>query len=168
MSQQARQAVPDGESVPTMVIPLPRTILNNLKERRFRNDVAHQEGMAELGNLIHDYYAGVQSDASATADAFENYRATFYAETLPNRRSWCLHAAAVGHAVVLHAGHLRGLTGEDPLPDEKFPDEIAWIFRENLNEAWAFVFRDEIRDVLELNHRGKVLCRIRFSVVDDG
>jgi hypothetical protein len=155
--------------VPLFHIQIPREVAAGMTDRPGYYDVDHQFAEARLGDLIHGYYAGVCGSAAASAEAFENYDGTFFAETLPNRPTWCLHAAKMGNVVILHAGFLTGLSDDDEgLIPEKFPDEVRWIFRENQNETWLHVFKDDIRRTIELTHFGNTLCRVRFSVEHSG
>jgi len=134
-------------------------------ERRGHYDVEYQIAEEKLGNLTHSYYAGVVANAAASGEAIEAYDGLIFSFSgiLPNRPSWSLHAAKMGSCIILRAGYLVGLSDDEPLLEE-FPDEIDWIFGENLNETWVHVFKDEIRKTIEVRHHGVLLCHIRFSV----
>lgn len=148
---------------PTIDIPLSVDVIRTIKRRRTRRDTSHQIAEAELGNLIHGYYVGQVSNAAASGEALENFRGTFFSQPLPNKDGWCLHAAVMGHCVVVRAGYLIGLSDAEPVP-QTFPDEIAWIFSSNKNEVWAHVFKEDIAKPIDLAAENELICRVRFSI----
>jgi len=162
MAKKPKQFPARDGAVPLITIPLPRDVVSGMKGRHDHYDAAHQLAEAELGDLIHGKYVGVCASAAASGEAMENYTGVIFSQGLPNKPSWCLHAAKMGNGIIIRAGYLAGLTDEEPV-SEQFPDEIEWIFKENCNETWLQVFKDEIRETVEVKHRGTLLCRVRFT-----
>lgn len=96
----------------------------------------------------------------------ENDAETIFSEQLNFKSNWCLHAAIVGHRILIRAGHLwDGCCDER---DEKHLEDgdVQWILQDNSNEVWAHIFRDQLDSTLRLKSGRKHICNVTFKIVE--
>ena len=97
-------------------------------------------------------------------EAMENWRGTFFAKWLRDVKPyWCLHAALVGGQILLRAGYVWTDDGEEGYVRETSGNEISWILKDNANEIWVNVFREDLGKELVLSHRGVDFVKVQLK-----
>ncbi len=154
-----------------ITVPVPRDIWNCVYLQSHANDRDEQIALGRFGDSVHQtavgssILPGVRYWGAVAGEVMENWADTFFGERLAYRPHWCLHAALVGHRVLLRAGFLGGNDWDGYIEEDlekAWGDEVLWVLKDSANEVWAHVWHEQLGTGIILKHGDTELAAVKF------
>ncbi len=152
-------------AVQQIEIEIPQDVFLQLRERVTADDAQELAKFCDCVWRQADVsWAGIRG---AGGEAMENDAEVIISEWLEFNSKWCLHAALIGHRILIRAGYLWDGCCDERDGEHVGDGDVQWILQDNSNEVWAHIFRDQIDSTLRLKKGKRCICQVSFKVASE-